>query len=301
MRVQHLHATAAGALALALGACSGGGGGGVNPTPFVPTPTPTPTPTGLTVIEAADSSQEFAGKGATIELGQDGNPAVSTADSEQIRIRYNAATKTYEVQVPGAQWMALRLGAAGGGDNHLATSDHTFLALIEFAETGYQYSALARWNRQSEGLFGGIAFGIPTRAGAVPVSGSATYMGTIAGHSTESDFDYLAGTEVTGWIDGSITLLFNFGAGTLSGSIEPTVWTYTYQADLPILTFINTVYSVGSTTFSGQFDTSLAGANAFSGQFTGPAAQELIGSFQFPYRSPDDGNVYQATGAFVGK
>jgi len=40
--------------------------------------------------------------------------------------------------------------------------------------------------------------------------------------------------------------------------------------------------------------------NSFSGLFTGPSAQELIGNFAFPYRSPVDGKTYQADGAFIG-
>ena len=65
--------------------------------------------------------------------------------------------------------------------------------------------------------------------------------------------------------------------------------------------FRDTVYSIGSTTFSGKFDTALGGINSFGGLFTGPNAQELIGNFAFPYKSPVDGLTYEADGAFVGK
>jgi hypothetical protein len=65
--------------------------------------------------------------------------------------------------------------------------------------------------------------------------------------------------------------------------------------------FRETVYSTGSTTFSGKFDTDLPGVNSFSGLFTGPHAEELIGNFAIPYRSPINSQVYQADGAFVGK
>ena len=54
--------------------------------------------------------------------------------------------------------------------------------------------------------------------------------------------------------------------------------------NLPMMHFTNTVYSTGSTTFSGKFDGTPSGANSFSGLFTGPAAQELIGNFTFPLR-----------------
>jgi hypothetical protein len=65
--------------------------------------------------------------------------------------------------------------------------------------------------------------------------------------------------------------------------------------------FVETVFSKGSTAFSGKFDTSLTGANAFSGMFTGPQANELIGNFVFPYRSADDGKNYEAGGGFIAR
>ena len=51
----------------------------------------------------------------------------------------------------------------------------------------------------------------------------------------------------------------------------------------------------------GAFATSLSGRNSFSGLFTGPRAEELIGNFAFPYASPKDGATEQAAGAFVGR
>ena len=98
-------------------------------------------------------------------------------------------------------------------------------------------------------------------------------------------------------IDGTIALNFNFGSGALSGNIDPTLG----GNSLPSLAFTNTVYSTGATTFSGQFGTALPGMNSFSGLFTGPSAQELIGNFAFPYQSPGDASNQQAAGAFVAK
>jgi hypothetical protein len=61
------------------------------------------------------------------------------------------------------------------------------------------------------------------------------------------------------------------------------------------------VYSTGGTAFSGMFETTLVGTNAFSGLFTGPQASELIGNFVFPYASPQDGKTYEAGGGFIAK
>ena len=129
------------------------------------------------------------------------------------------------------------------------------------------------------------------------MTGSATFSGTIFGQSNEP-FETVIGD--TAIILGDIDLGFNFGAGTLSGSISPLLLLDT-QYNLPSMQFTNTVYSTGSTTFSGKFETKLSGMNGFSGLFTGPAAQELIGDFIFPYKSPADNKAYQAAGAFVAK
>jgi hypothetical protein len=138
------------------------------------------------------------------------------------------------------------------------------------------------------------AIGMATPAGGIPVTGSAGYVGQILGVTTEYQPKYADDFDV----DGSIFLTFNFGAGSLSGSIAPNM----HQGyDFAPLNFVNTVYSTGSTTFSGKFDTTATGVNSFSGLFTGPTAQELIGNFAFPYVSPIDSKSYQASGAFVGK
>ena len=178
-------------------------------------------------------------------------------------------------------------------------ADPVYLGLVGDPATSYRYSALAYWSHPSDGDVGALAFGIPTPSGAVPVTGSANYSGVIAGRSTEFAYDYLAGTNFAGSVQGSISLAFNFGAGSLSGSISPTVFTSDLLS-LGTIAFTNTVYSSGSNVFSGKFDTDVSGENAFSGLFTG-AAQELIGNFVLPYRSTNDDKIYEATGAFAGK
>jgi hypothetical protein len=103
-------------------------------------------------------------------------------------------------------------------------------------------------------------------------------------------------------MSGGIQLNFDFGLGSLSGNITPSIFYYATYDDYSLspISFRNAVYSRGSTTFSGQFDTNLPGLNSFSGLFTGPNAQELIGNFALPYQSPIDGQTYQADGGFVG-
>ena len=278
--------------AFGLAACGGGGGGGgVNSMP-TPTPTPTPTPSSAAIIEQATTSQEFAVKGAT---------GISTAASDQLRVRYDAVANRYEVQLPSSgTWQRLS-GQPGspGNTTSFVTASGMNLEVQAGIGNGYDYSALAYWFVPTDlNNPGAVAFGIPTPAGGVPITGSATFAGNLFGQSNEPVADGVIGD--VGIIYGTINLGFNFGAGTLSGSMSPILYT-NFDHVLPTMQFTNTIYSTGSTTFSGQFVSTLAGANSFSGRFTGPAAQELIGSFAFPYKSPVDSKDYQAAGAFVAK
>ena len=287
-----------GAAALALSAC-GGGGGGVSPIPSPPqtptlTPSPSPMPTPGSIISSAGTSQEFARAGAVVDMPS-GPGTLTLGDASQPRIRYDASSKQYQIQLPNiGSWDSLQASPGAGPQAYQVGA--AYVTFDQSAATGYSYSALAHWIQGVS--YGSLAIGIPTPAGSVPSTGTATYDGQVSGHSTEDVNDAWGPYPVT--IGGRVSFAFDFGAGTLSGSISPTYEIYDVR-NLPTLSFTDTVYSTGSTSFSGRFATGLDGQNTFSGQFTGPNAQELIGRFAFPYVSPNDGNVYQAGGAFVGK
>lgn len=292
------------ALAFCLAACGGGGGGGgglVSTPPPPPTPTPPPppqTPTGYpSIVTAATTSQELATKGAsyTSPSATYGDLVVSNpslADNAQLDVRYNAVSKSYEIQLPAdSHWQPIAPAANYGDGTYLyrgGAPDH--VGVVDY-RSNLQYSALLWWF--TDEFSGHSAVGIATLPGNVPITGSANYVGSILGTTSETYLNPWEAVWYPGQIGGSINLSFNFGSGSLSGSINPN--------DLPALSFTNTVYSSGSTTFSGAFATSVPGINSFSGLFTGPAAQELIGNFAFPYISPKDGAVEQAAGAFAGR
>lgn len=300
MPISNLRTLLATAVAFSLAACGGGGGGGGLAS--TPPPPPPPPPQGAASLDVFPSpaSQEFA--------------ALGSGDS--LRIRYDAASGLYEV-MPGDQgWKTLvddpfhsppagdpnrSFGFAGGG-----TNESYFVIHAHYRSTDpkykYQYSNLASWGKRNGGiqLVGQhVAFGMATPAAAIPVTGAATYNGMIVGTSSEK-LDNSGEAISNGYITGSINLAFNFGAGTLSGSISPEV-NLSEQRAIGTLTFTDTIYSAGSPSFSGRFNTNLAGQNAFSGLFTGPNANELIGKFAFPYTSPFNGTSAQAEGAFIAK
>jgi hypothetical protein len=289
MRNRNFRALLIGVAALALSACGGGGGAtsGIAPMPLPPSPAPAQPPA---LIPAATQSQQFAVLGAShLQVG-DQTPQLG--DSEQLQVRYVASSNSYEVQLPESQtWSAIEYTPAGDGTpiNFTGGGAHLWLR-----SDGYQYSRLVEWSGGNS-LHGYEAIGIATLAGGVPTTGSASYSGQIMGFTSEThSADDL-------FISGSIAMNFNFGSGSLFGSISPILNQDFTQHFLGTIDFRNTVYSAGSTTFAGEFDTDIPGLNSFGGLFTGPNAQELIGNFALPYRSPIDGTDQQAAGAFVGR
>jgi hypothetical protein len=156
------------------------------------------------------------------------------------------------------------------------------------------YTSFAEYTTTT-GQFGDMAFGQATPTGAVPVTGSATYTAFAAG--------YLGGTTEDIPIRGSATLQFNFAAGSLTGSFDPYIYDLLAgHHPLGHYNFANTVFGVGSTTFSGELATSGTSARGtFNGLFTGPAAEELMARWTAPIHDPLSGADSQMFGVWVGK
>lgn len=294
------HSVAALAVVMVLSGC--GGGGGVQSAPplqVTPTPTPTPTPMAVEILQSP-ATQEFVS-------------LTSAGSSGDLKVRFNATTGRYDVSAPGADWQALRPSSHyhSEPEHYFAYGPAATESFFQVAATAkdpqptkYLYSSLAAWGEGAGAYWDAAnytAFGVPTSAAAMPITGMASYQGVIAGSTDIMEFDGLVGAQVAATIDGSVALNFNFGAGTLSGSMHPFLTTFSGRTDLGTLTFANTVYSAGSTTFSGRFNTTVMGANAFDGRFTGPAAEELIGRWRFPFVYSVNGATHNASGAWIAK
>jgi hypothetical protein len=194
---------------------------------------------------------------------------------------------------------------AAGGD--------LFLSLSGSRDNGYKYSELGSWRLRGNDfdyvdMIGAVAFGTLTPEGGVPVTGSATYSGIIAGKSDVIASDPFDGPNRAG-ISGTVDLDFNFAAGSLGGAMSLNL-TDASGGSLPLgsFNFKETVYSTGSTSYSGKFDSTAAGDNFFLGKFTGPNAEETIGAWALPFIL-DNGNAsiiadhqaHQAFGAWIAK
>ncbi len=275
-----------GCASLALAACGGGSGGSGAGTSFIPAPPPTPVTTPTSASNPLSAPP--AGVTSTTDLASNG--AIG-------EVRWNAALQAYEVEVPGypdARVVSTSRGPYGEvGD--LVAADGSTLPLVMLAWTGFQYTRLGHFASSNGSPSGGaFAFGVPTPAGAVPISGTATYSAQIDGVAYTSD-----GAAAWG-LHGGATFNFNFAAGTLSGYIDPQLNGPMEVPALPRYTFTNTVFSAGSTTFSGGFDVVGPTPSYFQGQFTGPAAQELMAEFRAPYFDSFSNSWGELIGAMAG-
>lgn len=301
-----------------LSACGGGSGGEIVSAPPPPTLAANPTPATTNVpvtIFATPTPQEYAAVGVSTTSAGDGYTPVSQdaklADvsfnpSQQPKIRYNAAGY-YEVQLPGASYDRLihyKGLADPTPDNNFfqtasASQNHATFITRRATDLGFSYSELASWSDANSGRTGYVAFGSPTPVSGIPVSGTATYRGVTSGQVDVTYFDNLYGGYYFGGIDGYATLSVDFARSLLTGSLE--LYVPDGMNPRPVGTYSTLPIPLAASTnsFSGRFDTSQAGSNQFNGLFTGPLAQEAIGSWALPLMI--DGQLHQAIGAWIAR
>lgn len=255
-----------------------------------------------------------ASAGGSDYINLDTLGAISSADANQPHIRYTASG-TYEVELPGGPvngftWHPLSLYGQGTAQTVL-TDDTGDLQLVLSGskDMGYQYSELASWRwGGTPDMIGAFAFGTLTPEGGVPITGSASYSGIVAGKSDVIASDPFDGPNRAS-VEGTVDLDFNFAAGTLGGAMSiGLVDLAGGPLALGTFDFKDTVFSAGSTSYSGKFDTTTTGDNFFLGKFTGPNAEETIGAWALPFIL-DAGNfaitadhqTHQAFGAWIAK
>jgi hypothetical protein len=316
-----------GAAALALESCGGGSGGSAStefipPPPATPTPTQTPAapvvaPAHLGLVSAAPFAVLSIGDTYTTDpAGQHAAP-LSGPSAQDVQFSYSPSTNSYQISLPGFQTGTLAdtgySGSAGqvatGSGSHVTAGSSSALqpVFVSLFVPGsdfspYTYTSFGSWNGQTgvtatgdivreEGIF---AYGIPTQVGDVPITGSANYSAEVRG-STGADWLL--------YVTGSANLSFDFAGGKLNGSMHAGVFD-TFDGiimDFGKYDFTQTIYSTGSTTFSGKFIVpGLPNADSsFQGNFTGPNAAELMARFQAPYLfNGQQGTVF---GVWLGK
>lgn len=298
--------------ALAMAGC--GGGGSTTSVQSVPTPPPAPSPTPTPPPPPSappplpagpiglQSNAPFATQAAYLNVDGFG------AGSNAVLFNYSAADNAYTITLPNFPTGQLVTGSGNGSlndnggwqflgstNNNVKSGSGNLSVLVTLdwpASSTLTYTSAGTWADQGPfptdaGIF---AYGIPTSVGDVPKTGSANYAGIVRGTSDQSYF-----------VDGSVALSFDFAGGTLSGSMKPALVPWD-SIPLGTYTFRDTVYSTGSTTFSGAFDVPASTApSSFSGNFNGPQAVEFMANWQAPYLDPITGHSGTMAGIWIGK
>jgi len=306
-----------GSAALTLGACGGGGGSVAStpPAPLTPTPTPSPTPTGPPPLPPGPIGLQTDGPFTTTAASVRSNGEVATG-ADLVQFSYSPSTDRYTITLP--EFETGQLVTQGGiGLTHPVTNEWVNListynqvtaastSSVQAVSvslpwpgsttspyTGYKYTAIGQWSKPDHYSHTGVfAYGIPTIAGDVPLSGSASYSGAVAGATVQH-----------GLVGGSVSLAFDFGAGTLSGVMKPMVAPSWDSYPLGDYTFRDTVFAKGATSFSGAF--AVPGSTApssFQGSFTGPQAAELMASWTAPFLNPENQKWETMFGVWIAK
>ena len=296
------------ALTLMLAGCGGGGTSVANipPPETTPTPTPTPPPTPtpdptpppadyepVVVFPSVTKTTDFSAVGIEANhYTEDGS-----LNTVGFAVRYDADSGVYVMSVPTAQNGQFYSNASSeqywdGELRNPSFSDGVEVSVLKpgTGDPQFTYSSLASYYTFGSwpGNYGWFAFGTPTPASAVPVTGSATYSALVQGSP--------------GWaavLEGTGTFNFDFGAGLLSGHLD---FAGSDPAMVGTYDFANTVFGVGSTSFSGDLtNPGFSQTGSFSGNFTGPHAEELISTWTAPFHNPLSGQDSMGFGVLVGK
>lgn len=162
---------------------------------------------------------------------------------------------------------------------------------------GWNYQSFGAWNEQQPGggaVFAAASFGQASPGSAVPTTGNATFVGKAAGF-------YVSPTGEAALAVSELAVKADFSARSLGLATSGT----TVSSDLrtpraaPHLDVSGTLtYAAGASRFTGTLRNAggtMSGAT--SGQFYGPAAQELGGAFSLKSGSTRE----SYTGAYGGK
>lgn len=324
------------ALAIGLTACGVGGGGGVDsipppppspppppPPPSAPTPPPAPPGSiGLT-HEGGFSTYGIGYRFTTDTAGNNLQGPAAPDSAETVEFTYLPGEKVYEVRVPGFNRGRLETLSYGGSanENGWLRVDGSYNAVTDGSSSARQdlfvslvwpgnntdlnltYTSLGSWDGRTAGTtsserrnyVGDFAYGLPTAAGDMPRSGTARYEAVVRGRTA------VTGTRPPDFIGGTARLVFDFGTGSLTGSMRPIFWDWD-PYELGVYEFTQTVYSPGSTLFSGKFAVPGSTADSFfEGRFTGPQAAELMGRWQAPFLNPVNKQWSTMFGVWAGK
>ena len=266
------------AFLVALASCGGGSGGGASAINSTPPPAANPAP--------SQSTADGVLTKALVGVPDTTNFAIV---GDQVEYRWNAQSNAYEISVPGGPSGKVVQTSTGpyASSGKVASADGSAPPVHILAWVPYTYTGWAYFYSEADNRIRNFAYGVPTDAAAIPKTGTATYDATIDGHGGSYS------------VYGTARFAFDFGAGKLSGYMDPQLNGAFGGPSLPRYNFSETIYATGSPTFSGKFDIAGPTPSSFQGRFTGPAAQELMAQWTAPFL--DDDNQWKTmSGVMVG-
>lgn len=298
-----------------------------SPTPS-PAPSPPATPPAFRPVAATIFPEPLYNPDlATVGMAWQHDPVPNTADTrnlrdaDSVRITYDQVRKTYQISAPIAGSGTIMQMAnyttypfsypSGLPGFHADPSDKNStnyccnslsLSAADQPQSRYRYVSFVGLYAPGPAsanvdtiAYGTFAVGQPTKAGEVPISGTARYTGHVFGH--------FAGDAGATWIEGTSRFNFDFGRALLTGDMTIAIQCMMGCAyDSITYSLTDTQFTRGATTFSGSLATPGAPTNgSFSGMFAGPGAAEMMSQFQLPFFSPEYRRWMIVGGAIAGK
>ncbi len=162
------------------------------------------------------------------------------------------------------------------------------------SSAGWDYQTFGVWETgldTNQGSFGAMSVGTPTAGSAIPSSGSATFVGSVAG-------SWVNTTGVGHAVLADLTVNADFANQSLSfltANTRTSVDWKTFTANDGLTLSGTLKYSPGTNGFSGTLTSTSGLTGNSTGQFYGPSAQELGGVFFL------QGNGETYTGAYGAK
>ncbi|RDE05814.1 hypothetical protein [Sphingomonas aracearum] len=281
-----------------LGACGGGGGGVGSAGSGAPgsgggtTPAPAPANTNIAALTA---NQTFAASAASTVTAINTSPAQvvnAAASRAPLQVRYDAATRSYTVESQGRTASfgpADAVTSTRSGEALYAKPDGSVRDYLTLATTPYtnttpnRYVGLGFWQRNTvstgrqDTSFDSFVYGLETPAGAVPRTGTASYVTDALGFVT-----------TPGKVPRAFTGPGSFDVDLAQGIFATHAYVLEYDLTSPeTRTGGGIDYTAGGRLtagngFSGNFtyggtDTRVSGT--LVGQFFGPGAEEIGATF----------------------
>ncbi len=269
-------------------ACGGGGGGGSSATlaPFVNFSSISPN----TSISIPADSQEGTYTFDTVNRVVTSFTPSNRVSGASYASTYDSQGNAVNITITSGQGTVLNFSRLGGDFFGYLIINNDIDVVISQDETryafaanpyanGFEYQSFGIWATGAgtgTGTVGEISAGAQTSPSAIPISGSATYLGITGGRYLDT-----AGNDY--FTSSNLSATANFATRSLSFATTNTART----ADLlttqsaPSLNMTGTLsYSSGSNEFSGAVTTVGGLVGTAAGRFYGPSAQEIGGTFR---------------------